>query len=195
MSGTTHILLGTAATICVTQPTTKTELIAATLVGALGSMIADIDTDNSKISTFFRSGLFLLILFGYLQLHYGVVDVSSIYQYMETQFALPQMIGCFVFLLLLLLGTFTKHRHVTHSIEYTLLLCVCMYFIQPSFVLPLAIGLLSHIVLDLLNYKKVRLSLLFKLEFAFKICASDGAINTLLTTVGLIAMYLMTALT
>ena len=122
MSGTTHILIGTASAICVAKPSTRQELITVTILGALGGMIADIDTDNSKISHYFRTGLVLILILGILEMKYNFIDycyIDSIFKFISGHE--KTLIGLLLFLILLFAGTFTKHRRITHSIEYTLL--------------------------------------------------------------------------
>lgn len=48
MTGKTHLSVGTAATVCVTQPQTLSSLLLCLGTAAIGSVISDIDVTTSE---------------------------------------------------------------------------------------------------------------------------------------------------
>ena len=48
MLGKTHMAVGVAATLALTNPTTITELVLGSGIGALGAVISDIDVGTSE---------------------------------------------------------------------------------------------------------------------------------------------------
>lgn len=80
-----------------------------------------------------------------------------------------------------------KHRGFMHSFTCAAILTAIN--------VPLGLGAFSHIVLDLLNYKKIKLFAPFsQTKFALKICKSGGLADHALRTVctGAIVLILLT---
>ena len=55
MGGSTHIVIGAASAVIISNPKSTKELILSTGIGALGGLISDIDTGKSKITNAVRS--------------------------------------------------------------------------------------------------------------------------------------------
>lgn len=188
MGGSTHIVIGAASAVIISSPNSTKELILSTGIGALGGLISDIDTSRSKITNALRSFLIILLVGSFAIVRTNNIISSSILKFMKDYILQNsnnrQFLVITLFLILLIAGTLTKHRKVTHSLEYALCMSVIIYFINPYFSLPLFAGMVSHTLLDILNYKKVTISAIFKIEVCLNICKSDGLINWLMTMFG-----------
>lgn len=188
MGGSTHIVIGAASAVIISNPKSTKELILSTGIGALGGLISDIDTGRSKITSAVRSFLIILLVGSFIVVKTNNPMSVSVLKFMKEYILqssnTKQFIACIFFLILLIAGTFTKHRSVTHSIEYALCMAAIIYFINPFMPRPLFAGMVSHMLLDLLNFKKVTISIFLKFEVCLKICKSDGLINWLMTMFG-----------
>lgn len=72
-----------------------------------------------------------------------------------------------------------KHRGITHSLPVTVL----VYMINPA----LGVGYLSHVLIDLLNKRKVSLLLPFsKKKYALGIAKSDGRLSEVIKSLAII---------
>lgn len=67
-----------------------------------------------------------------------------------------------------------------HSFSATLILGIIVDFIYPSATFSFVIGMLSHILLDLFNMKKVQLFYPIKAKFGLKLCSANGYANTVI---------------
>lgn len=67
-----------------------------------------------------------------------------------------------------------------HSFTALVILTIIVDFIFHDATLPFAIGMLSHILLDLLNMKKVQLFYPLKNKFGLKLCSANGTVNTVI---------------
>ena len=89
-----------------------------------------------------------------------------------------QSIALLAFVGMCIYGKFTKHRTFLHSITFGLLSALCVFMILPIAAPYYIVGFASHIVLDLLNHKKVQLLYPTKIgQFCFNIASSDGTVN------------------
>ncbi len=188
MGGSTHLVIGASVAVLAARPSSTSELIIATAVGAAGGLLADVDTDNSKAAHVVRSALFALTAgVGFILYKHGSVG-AEIYEFIKRNILVnltnTQIIAACTFMALLFIGTFQKHRHLTHSIEYALCISVSMYFMNPALALPMFAAMMSHMILDIFNYKAVLISYLFNFRTCFKLCKSQGSINGILSMCG-----------
>lgn len=188
MGGSTHIVIGAASAVIISSPNSTKELILSTGIGALGGLISDIDTSRSKITNALRSFLIILLVGSFIIVKTNDVISVSVLQFMKDYILkssnTKQFIAIILFLILLIAGTFTKHRKVTHSIEYALCMVAIIYFINPNLPWALFAGMVSHTLLDILNFKKVTVSVVLKFEVCLKVCKSNGLINWVMTMFG-----------
>lgn len=158
MLGKTHLAVGVATTMAITQPTSISELILSVGVGGVGALISDIDVgtseshkDADKITI-----LSVIVVLGMLAsdyfLHTGMVDrVIRSSGYGRIVMGLLFFIGICAF------GKEQPHRSFMHSFLAGVLLCLAVGMIWEKAVLYFAVGYLSHLATDIFNKKKVRL--------------------------------------
>ena len=186
MLAKTHITVGMAAALAVTQPTTVPALICAVAGGGLGGWISDIDVrgnpDAREVLKSVPSITAVLALSLVLDKLFDLGIVSSV-----LSGAGPgALFGAVLFCALAAVGMGTPHRTFTHS-----LLCCSLWGLSACLVHPrvgaaMSVGLASHLVLDLFNMRGERLLFPLKKTFCLGRCPSNGRANTALGTIGLV---------
>jgi len=198
MSGTTHMAVGVAIAVTLTQPKDIKESIFAVSSGIIGGIAVDVDTENAVISRIIRSilaliGLVLILMYRYKD----YIDFELINQIRDWIFqglGMEKLVCCLLFFALIMIGSFTKHRRVTHSVEFILCQTAILYFLNPLLALPFALAALSHTLLDLLNHKKVQVSLLLHKSLSFGICKANGLVDRLILLTALLYICIKAAL-
>ncbi len=186
MMSKTHLAVGLAACLAA-APATAEGLSYALMGGAVGSLICDIDRSSERASRDVKQGwavAFTVFFAGFMHESY------TYWQTFKTEHLLsdPLKVVCLGALLVLyLFAIFGAHRGFSHS----LLLCagsaVLIYFLSKQTCLFYLIGFLTHLLLDVLNKKPVRV-----FYPARGICLgwfyADGLANRILQLAGLAAV-------
>lgn len=177
MLGKTHIAVGCAIYFCVAQPTDFKSLFAGVAISIIGSEVSDIDEANSKVRRVFN---WLLV---------GIVLLAAAATFIKNQFelslTLPTCISTSknlftLFLLVLLFGYFSHHRNAMHSILIDLILSGIIAIWIGQYGYYFFVAFLSHVLLDTLNHKSVRLFYPLKIGVKFNICKANGFVNNVL---------------
>ena len=185
--GKTHLTIGVAAALAVTRPATVPGCLAAVMCGAVGGVICDIDTvrnegHNDSIAVQLTA---LAIAAGVL-----VLDWKRNTGLCARVLALDKnrlITGAIALFTLWVIGFFSNHRGFTHSIAAGALFSQAVWMLCPPLSIPFAAAYASHIFLDLLNKKSVRLLFPMKGGVYFDFFYSDRTANNLLFTLGIIA--------
>ena len=155
MLGKTHMAVGVAASLIVTNPTTITELILGSGIGIVGSVISDIDVGTSEshreADKIIAMVTFIMIAIGVLDFFWGLGIWDRIKQ---NGVLYPKVIALLVFVGICAYGRQQPHRSFMHSFLALGLLSAAMLFIYEPVVKYFVIGYISHIALDVFNYKK-----------------------------------------
>lgn len=186
MLGKTHFAVGIAVSTIYMHPTSLVSLASGMCIGALGSIIPDIDVGTS------RSHRELLKIIGLLLLIIGVAVGADVFFNVGLYDAVIRnrdgyvlLLGAICFGFISICGMLTPHRSFMHSLFAMALLSACIYVIYPPVVMYFVAGFLSHVLLDTLNDKKVMLFFpLKRLSFAFRVADSDGKLNWFLFLLG-----------
>ena len=83
-----------------------------------------------------------------------------------------------------IVGALSSHRGFAHSLLALCLLAAGLWLACAPLVLPFAAGFASHVALDVLNYKPVRLFFPFKRGIALGLYRSDGVADRVLFAAG-----------
>lgn len=185
MLGKTHFAIGIAAAAAVAHPHTAAECLAAVSAGAIGGVLCDIDTlrnDGKQDSVMIQLTAALtaasLLAVDYF-LHLGLC---------ETALASPTLTaGAIAFAVLWIIGFFTNHRSFTHSLLCGAMFSQAIWMICPPLALPFAAAYASHIAIDLLNKKGLRLLWPMKGGVRLGWCYSDRTADKLLFQLGILA--------
>lgn len=188
MLGKTHLAVGVAATIFITQPASVSELILAAGFGGGGALISDIDVETSgshrKAELFTKS--FVVIAAGILAadyfLHTGIV------KWIVGTGGYKFIAGMLLFAGICAFGKEQPHRSFMHSFLAGLLLCIAIGLIWEDVVIYFAVGFLSHLLLDMCNKKKIRLFYPLKGGIALGLAKADGLANRVLLRIASVSV-------
>lgn len=138
-------------------------LVPVTIGSALGSILADIDTDKSKASQIFNKILLGLIVLFSLTYFINPSMLDKFINYGKS--SLFSNLGLLIFLINTILGHLSGHRLYTHRWIGTLVFCISsMMAFNRIVAIGFIIGYLSHILADrltedgkYLNFFKIQL--------------------------------------
>lgn len=156
MMSKTHVAVGIACSLAA-APETIEGLSYALMGGAIGSLICDIDRNSENPSRDVKQGwaiAFTVFTVGFLHESYAR------WQQFKAEYLLsrPLTLICIGLLLILLLFVINSaHRGFSHSLMMMVISAVLIYFINRQTSLFYMIGFLSHLFLDVLNKKPVRI--------------------------------------
>ncbi|MBR2704707.1 MAG: metal-dependent hydrolase [Clostridia bacterium] len=193
----THIAFGVAVSTAMVH-TGDIKTILITIAGAtIGSAIPDLDSYNSELSQILNkiTGIIVATITICLAITY-ILKIDILDKIVQYKNVTNILIGILLFLFISILGSNTKHRTFMHS-----LLCVGIYylilsiFLSQSFAVPFTVGMLSHILLDLLNHIGVGLFCPFtEKRFCLDLCASNGVVNKVLFYVSVVFICIIRAI-
>ncbi len=195
MLGKTHLAVGIAVGLAVLQPVTISQLVIGITASAVGALISDIDVDTSiasksasKVAGVYVTVVFIAVVVEFL-FHIGIVSLiqkNSMWMRVATGIALFISVCAF--------GRIQPHRSFMHSLSALLILSGATALICQAAVPYFALAFLSHIAMDLLNYKKVRLFYPSQKGVSFKLCHAKGFVNSALFIIGTAAVIIEMAL-
>lgn len=183
LSGKTHLLVGTATTLFVMQPTKFSEVAMCIGGGIVGSLICDIDVSSSKAHRLVN------------KIAIGIACIITLCLALESIFGISifgdrsrvaVVIGAAVFIGVCIYGKDQPHRALMHSFTALILLSASLYCVIPTVVPYFAIAMASHMLIDLLNYINVRLFFPLKWGLSFDICYADSEGNKAIGAIGLV---------
>ncbi|WP_274940431.1 metal-dependent hydrolase [Chordicoccus furentiruminis] len=194
MQGKTHLVIGVALSLAVMRPATMPALVSGAGAAALGSVISDIDAGQSGaghdatkvVASIVIAGV--LVLLADLYFHLGLY-ARFLRRGRETGFMLPLLL----FILFAAVGMLTRHRSFMHSLPAMILFTACIWFMQRAMTPYFAIAYASHLLLDLTNRRGMRLFFPSRKLVSMKLFASNGWMDRILLTAGVIALVLVVA--
>lgn len=194
MQGKTHLVIGVALSLAVMRPATMPALVSGAGAAALGSVISDIDAGQSGaghdatkvVASIVIAGV--LVLLADLYFHLGLY-ARFLRRGRETGFMLPLLL----FILFAAVGMLTRHRSFMHSLPAMILFTACIWFMQRAMAPYFAIAYASHLLLDLTNRRGMRLFFPSRKLVSMKLFASNGWMDRILLTAGVIALVLVVA--
>lgn len=186
--------VGAAASLAILQPTGVGGTLVSVAGGMMGGWICDIDVNTKSDVGDYFAGVELFVTMGIMAvldylLGFGIID------YVITNRSILSIVGLFCFVLLGILGAkwarLNSHRTFMHSLLAIVLFSVALALAFPPMVLPFAIGMLLHILLDLTNKQGVQI--LFPLGFrpCFRLCDSEGKADKVIRYLALAATIIL----
>lgn len=201
MTGKTHLAVGVLAGIVLIRPAsglnadTAAQLILCTAAASVGAIIPDVDSKRSKA----RAKLFAAVAFAVsafvialgAKIFFGVDVFALAAQNAAVVRTVP---GAVLFAAAAIYGANTKHRTFTHSFPglavFTASIALMSIKAAPYFFA----AMLSHILLDLFNRKKVAVFYPSRRTFALDFCDSDGIVNDIIFSFGVVGCILYPAM-
>lgn len=193
MLGKTHMAVGTAAALAVLSPESVFTAVPVMAAAAVGSVISDIDSERSiarKKADRVLNGCVLIIIGMILVKHFFQIDLFT---YIRGSAKLSiQLFGCAVFALYCNIGKHTAHRSMMHSLVTAVVLSACVYYtISPMTGKAFFCGFISHLALDLLNYKGEQLFWPLPNKLCMGLCSSNQWVNQLIQAVGILLTMIL----
>ncbi len=165
MTGKTHVAAGIAASIAVTQPADLKGCLIAVMGGAIGGAVCDIDTIKNRYGINAVTGQSIALSISAAVLLIDVVFHTGIVREVLARDSELLTYGVSALAVLGVCGFFTPHRSFTHSITALVLFSWAVSLIYPPVTVAFIGGFVSHMVLDMMNKREVRL--LFPLKWGF----------------------------
>ena len=212
MLGRTHKKIGVAAAFAVLRPSTIPACLGAFAAGAIGGGICDVDIlfknhpakdEDPNRDDYYdgawedvASNILLFLLFLLVDWYFGNGAVDWFFEHL----GFHTLAAGAVFTLIIVCGTLSSHRSYMHSIAIGVILSGCVYVICAPLALPFAIGIATHLILDLVNKGKMALFWPLKKTFCLNLCSASKTVNSVLETIGkvfsslLVAYFLMISL-
>lgn len=181
MQGKTHLAFGCASALTMLGVNDVPTIVAGMTVASIGAIMSDIDIENSTARKELKSTVFISSVLAMASplitktMGLGNVTLTSLLNLS------PKVIpGLVLLTLYIIMGLRSEHRGFTHSIEGFGISSFAMWLITPSFYNWYVVAYISHIAIDLLNKKKLRLTMLSKKGFCLNLCTANGATNYLI---------------
>lgn len=180
MTGKTHMSIGLAASatvLSISNPTPQ-NVVMGLVLGTIGSLMPDIDIEQSKISYLGRKLLIdaiLLFVVGssvIYKLNIPLHEFKFNYRLSTTGiYGLAIIAGCIVF------AKFTKHRSFAHSILGLVLFSIGFWLLLGHIALYFAIGFISHMTADTLTNSGIEVLYPIKQKVALKLIHTGSIID------------------
>ena len=189
--GKAHITWGIAAAQAATLPATPEGCVLSVIGGAAGGILCDIEVRSAKrdrdalTSRIIVLALTAVALIVDSAFHLGLRDL------LISDHAARAASGLLIMVLVCVMGRFSSHRSFTHSLLYAFLLALGGWQILPQLGYAVGAGCLSHLFLDLLNKKSLRIFYPLKKTFCLRLFYADRLANRVCTVLGLIADILL----
>ena len=192
MTGKTHTAVGMATALMVTRPTRPVDIVAALTLGAMGGLMPDIDVQTSEIAKIYRyisAASWVILLLATLMHRFDFGAAYHRYAGSDYYTILCGVVGLMIYMYI---GCNTEHRTFTHSLLGTFLASFCVYSMGIGYTDAFAAGYVSHLILDLLNYRDVHILWPFK-GFSLRLCSASGRVNSAVRIIALsvIALFLV----
>lgn len=185
MTGKTHWAVGTAAALCVGQPENIREWVLCVGAAAVGAVICDVDVTTSDSRETLNKITVVAVL---AAAAVGAADAwwhLGIIRNFDRESNLFRLaVGFAVFLAVCTFGKNQPHRSFMHSFLGWFVLGTLTELIYPAMTPYFSAAMMSHMAIDLLNRRNVRLLYPLKKGFSFGLCSADGMVNRWLFLAG-----------
>ena len=185
MMGKTHVAVGVALSLAVFQPDSAEKMLLAIAGGAIGGIICDIDcldndnTGDAIVGQGVALGLTLAMLVFDKILHTNILNTI-----LATN-KIMLGVGSVLFGITFLKGFMSDHRTFSHSFLAMGLFCIAWFFICAEIIPYFIVGFISHLFLDVLNKKKVKILYPFDFGICFYLFYANGVANQIFMWGGL----------
>lgn len=195
MTGKTHLSVGTAATVCVTQPQTLSSLLLCLGTAAIGSVISDIDVTTSESrEQLNKISILTVLVIAALLFAEWKWNVGIRYRFQKESNLYRLAVSFMIFLGVCTFGKNQPHRSFMHSLPALVILNGIVYGIFPDLTPYFFTAMLSHMMIDMLNYKNVRILYPLKFGISLDLCHASGLVSRALFYAGLAVLSVMVLL-
>lgn len=186
-----HVTVGMAAAFTLMRPETVAEALPVITGGALGCLICDLDCEVKAEKTESSHWRVVMAAVAVAALIEDNLLDAGMWKSLGNNGLYLWFLGLVLFALTGAFASVSSHRGFSHSLLAMVLFTGSLWLVFPAAALPFAIAFASHIVLDLMNKKSLRL--LYPMEKGFKLgwFYADRFANKALTGVGSVWLVLI----
>ena len=186
-----HVTVGMAAAFTIMRPGTVSEALPVIAGGALGCLICDLDCEvkaEKTESSHWRMVMGLVAAAALIEDH---LLNAGMWKSLGSNGPYLWFVGLVVFVLTGGFASVSSHRGFSHSLLAMALFTGSLWLIFPAMALPFAIAFASHILLDMMNKRSVRLLYPSEKGFCFGMFYADRFANKIFTVAGSIWMVVI----
>lgn len=181
---TTHIVVGMASALAICRPASVEALLPVIAGASVGSIICDIDCRSKGRNL--KDALIGRLIVAVLLVTVLVIDYEigqPVMNYVEN-LTPGFLIALFVFLVCGGVSYISGHRGFSHSLAALAIYSTCLYVMTGLMAIPFSVAYVSHVILDLLNRKPVRVLWPVKRGWCMKLFYADRKANTIFLIAG-----------
>ena len=152
-----HIAVGMAAAFSIVRPETVAEALPVIAGGALGCLICDLDCENKSEksdSSRWRAVMALVAAAALIEDH--LLD-AGMWRSLGQNGQYLWFAGLAGFVITCVFAGGSGHRGFSHSLLAMGLETLCLWLVFPAVAVPFSIAFASHVLLDMMNKRSVRL--------------------------------------
>jgi inner membrane protein len=179
-----HVTIGMAAAFTVAQPQTIPEALPVIVGASLGCLICDIDCDiaaEKTDSSHWRIVMAAIAVAALIEDH--LLD-AGMWQSLADRGSYLWFAGLVGFVLTCTFAGISSHRGFSHSLLALALETISVWLVFPMAAMPFAIAFASHLILDVMNKRPVRLLYPAKKGVSLKWFYADRLANKFFAVVG-----------
>lgn len=185
MMSKTHITIGAAAALMGTVLATPEDMAIAAIGGVVGGIVADNDIlDNDFLGDALLGQLLAAGITGAILIIDVLTNGGIVHSMLASKVRL--ILGIVIFAILYFIGMSQPHRGFTHSILALILYSIAVGIMYEPLMIPFALGYTSHLMIDLLNKRGMRLLFPLKLTICLHLCYANKTANKVLMIAGII---------
>lgn len=195
MTGRTHLAVGVAAAVIAAGPTAGLAGLAlAAAGGAVGAVLPDLDvrdTAHPWRERLTRAGAAALLVAAIV---YDAVRGGAIAQAALVRGVGPLALGVALFAALACAARLSAHRSFSHSLPALVGFAAAIHLVCPPLAPYVALGFATHLALDALNFRGLRLFWPLRTRLSLGLCKTGGVADACLLAVALLEVALATGL-
>ena len=179
-----HIAVGMAAAFSIVRPGTVAEALPVIAGGALGCLICDLDCENkSEKSDSSRWRVVMALAAAAALIEDHLLD-AGMWRSLGHCGKYLCFAGIAGFVIICIFAGGSGHRGFSHSLLAMALETACLWLIFPAAALPFAAAFMSHVLLDMMNKRSVRLFYPAKKGLCLGWFYADRLANKVITACG-----------
>lgn len=188
MTGKTHIVVGAAAALAVGRVMGSAAALPCLLGGVVGGMLPDTDVSSSTGSKELRrawAAVAVILAALLVADHFLGSDLALGF---VRSFSYEQLAGIAILVAVCAVGRASGHRGFSHSLVALAAAAFGAYLVSPALAVPMAAGYASHLALDLLNKKPMRLLWPSRRGFCLRLCEAGRLVDSLVFAAAAVAL-------
>lgn len=167
----THIVAANALSLMILNPAGIVPTITVMAGASLGGATPDLDANDMHKKSDYLFGLAGLTFIAFI-----LLDMYMNWNIFDDPYL--SILGAVLYMIIGFIGKHKAHRSILHSLMSLIVLGGIVYMSFNMIFWPFVIGYISHILLDILNIRPVRVFYPLKKGISLKISRFDGLLNS-----------------